>query len=654
MIQFLRKLPLQGKLMLIGIVPVIFLIYLSFELYIEKTQRVKLIGDYIERIHQSANINTLMNELQTERRYSYQYALTKEAYNKIIAQRRITDSIIRYLQKSNDSSLIGFTRYTFLNNLSNVRTGLDTSQSYSADAIMRYYTTAIFRLNTMNSTAPASNIYLKPVYQDMNSQKTLSEMITYLGIIRTNIYNVLHTQKYMVETFMGTVGTYEIYKTYETEFLIKASPSSIKSYNDQRSRAPLKPTMDYIDKLFKTFSFDSTVNAENWWDLSTGGINVLRKIQIDLWNSVESRMNSIYGTEKSAKNRTLIFLIITLLFVVGFVVYNISVITRMLTELKNAARKISLGVTGLQIKNVPNDVMGSLAHSILEIDENNKQLAYAANAIGKGNFDVVIQPRSNEDLLGNSIERMKRDLQEFTLQKERIQKETIELMNKKDEFINVVSHELKTPVTSLKVYTQILYMESIKAGDATKENMLGRMDAQVNKLSALINNLLDTSRLHEGQLKYIKQNFILNDLVKDVVGKLQGAADTKNIYLETNRALEVYADREKIGQVLSSLVTNAIKYCDAGQKIIVKLKRHDEKVICSVEDFGIGIAKDQQGKIFERFYKATGKNLHTYPGLGLGLYFSKEIIENHNEKIWVESEEGKGSVFYFSLPIVTQ
>ncbi|MEP6595054.1 MAG: ATP-binding protein [Ginsengibacter sp.] len=654
MIPFFRRLPLQVKLVLIGIVPLIFLTYLSFQLYKEKAQKVKLIGDYIERIHQSANINTLMNELQTERRYSYHYALTKEGHDKIMSQRAITDSIIKHLQNSNDSSLAGFTSYTFLYNLPNVRKALDTSQNFSADEIMRYYTTAIFRLNTLNSTAPASNIYLKPVYQDLKSQKTLSEMISYLGIIRTNIYNALYRRQYMVENLMGTIGTLEIYKTYETEFLLKASASSIKLYNDQRNHTALKPAMDYLDKLFKGFKFDTTFNAEHWWDVSTGGITGLRKIQMSLWHSVETRMNSIYKGEETAKNRTLMFLILTLLFVAGFVTYNISLITRMLTELKNAAREIALGGTGLLIKNIPNDVLGSLAHSILAIDKSNKQLAKAADSIGRGDFDVEIQPRSKEDLLGNSIERMKEDLQEFTLQKDKEQKETLELLNKKDEFISVVSHELKTPVTSLKVYTQILHMESIKAGDAKRENMLGRMDAQVSKLSSLINVLLDTSKLQNGQLKYTLQNFILNDLVKEVVEEMQRTTNTQQVHIEMNIPLEVYADRERIGQVLSSLLTNAIKYCDTCEEITVKAERHDGKAICSVKDLGIGIAKEEQDKIFERFYRVSGKNLHTYPGLGLGLYLSKEIIEKHIEKIWVESEEGKGSVFYFSLPITHQ
>src|SRR5687768_9891573 len=142
MTSLFRRVPFPVKLMLIGIIPVIFLIYLSYKLFNEKTEKVKLISDYIERIHQFEKISTLMNELQTERRHSYHYALTKKGHDKIVVQRKITDSIIKQLEKSEDLAISGFRAYTFLNNLPNTRTALDTSENYSANSIMHDYTTA--------------------------------------------------------------------------------------------------------------------------------------------------------------------------------------------------------------------------------------------------------------------------------------------------------------------------------------------------------------------------------------------------------------------------------------------------------------------------------------------------------------------------------
>jgi signal transduction histidine kinase len=646
-----RRLPFPYKLMLIGLIPVLFLIYLSYKLYNERTEKVKLIGDYIERIEQFKSVSTLMSELQTERRYSFQYALTKQGNNKILAQRVITDSLIRSLENSEDLAIKGFTKYTFLADLPAIRKALDTSANYSSNAIMQYYTNAIVRLNSLNLITPPSDTYLQPVYQDMISQKTLSEMIVYLGIIRTNIYNVLHTRQYMAEMLMGTTGVYSIYKTYEIELLLKASDSTRKLYQTDLNTSALGPTINYIDKLFKTFAFDSTSDADGWWNVSTNGINVLRKLQTDLWHDIRIRINTIYKNEKTAKDQMLIFLILTLLLVGGFVAYSIHIISLMLTELRVAAQKISKGGTGFKIANVPDDVMGSLALSILEIDENNKLLANAADAIGKGNFDVTIRPRSSDDLLGNSLKRMKKDLHHFTLQREKAQKETLRLLNKKDEFISIVSHELKTPVTSLKAYTQILQSESLAAGNSKKEGMFSRMDAQVNKLTNLINDLVDISKVQDGQLIYSMRNFKLNDLVSEIVDEIQRTTKTHQITIQQNPLLKVYADRERIGQVLSNLLNNSIKYSANSNKVVVNLVVHETKAICSVQDFGIGIVKDQQDKIFDRFYRVTGENLYTYPGWGLGLYISKEIIKRHNEKIWVQSEVGKGSAFYFSLPL---
>ena len=113
----------------------------------------------------------------------------------------------------------------------------------------------------------------------------------------------------------------------------------------------------------------------------------------------------------------------------------------------------------------------------------------------------------------------------------------------------------------------------------------------------------------------------------------------------------IFADKERIGQVITNLLTNALKYCrDCDINLNVEIR--DKKIVCSVHDDGVGIVKDQQDKIFNRFYRVSGQDLHTYPGLGLGLYISREIIERHEGKIWVESKPEKGTTFYFALPVM--
>ena len=647
---FFRKLPLPAKLVLIGIVPILFIIFLSIQLYNEKSKQVKLIGDYIIKIRESGDIGNLMFALQTERWYSYDYALKKRNYDSVIIQRRVTNSAISKLKESKDLDLRDFPEYTFIKNLPAIRDALDTIPGYSANAIMQFYTTAIFRLNLLNSTAPSSNVYLKPVYQDLISQKLLFEMITYLGIIRTNIYNILYTRQYMVEILMGTIGTHDVYNTYETEFLLKASPFMLSRYKYIRENTDLKPVINYIDGVFKTFKFDSSYTAASWWITSSNGITQLRSLQKYLWQSVEKRMNNIYRKEIRLKNQSLLILITALILVIAFIAYTIKVISQVLKELRIAAQKISKGSIDIHLQNMPDDVIGKVAHSILQINENNKRLAYAAEAIGKGNFRVAVVARSDEDLLGNSIVQMKNDLLQYSLQKERIQNEALDLVHKKDEFMSIASHELKTPVTSLKAFSQLLRMDSVNNGDKKNGLMFEKMDAQINKLSLLINSLLDSSSVTEGELIYNNHNFEFDKLVKESVEEMQRITAETQIILLNNSPAKVFGDRERIGQVVSNLLTNAIKY-GKGFDMKVNVETHGAKIICSVHDDGIGISKDQQLKIFERFYRVSGLNLHTYPGLGLGLYISKEIVQKHNGEIWVESEPGHGTTFYFTLPL---
>ena len=294
MTSFFRKLPLSTKLMLIGIIPVLFLIYLSGQLYKEKKQRVTLVTDYINKIDESGQIARLINELETERKYSYEYALKKDSYGKVVIQRPRTNAALEALMKSNDPALVHFEKYTFLDDLPSVRASLDSSYHYPADAIMQYFTNAIFRLNTLNTVSSASNIYLQPVNKDLVAQRLLFQMITYLGIIRTNIYNALYTRQYMTETLLGTVGVYKVFKTYEKEFILKAPPDAVKNYNQERTQTELSPTIAYIDKVFSTFKFDSTYNAAEWWDISSTGRDLLKEQQLNLWEKAEKGMKAIY------------------------------------------------------------------------------------------------------------------------------------------------------------------------------------------------------------------------------------------------------------------------------------------------------------------------------------------------------------------------
>ena len=220
-------------------------------------------------------------------------------------------------------------------------------------------------------------------------------------------------------------------------------------------------------------------------------------------------------------------------------------------------------------------------------------------------------------------------------------------MEKKDEFISMASHELKTPVTSLKVFTELLLMDAAKKANKNELSMLKKMDKQIDKLTRLIGDLLDVSKANSGQLSYDYEELDFNDLVQETVNVLQLTTSHK-LELKLLSTVMVIADRNRLGQVITNLVSNAIKYSPNGDKVIIYTEKTKNEIKLCVRDFGIGIPVSEHSKLFSRFFRVSE---NTYPGLGLGLYICKEIISRHSGSMNFKSEEGKGSTFCFSIPI---
>ncbi len=224
------------------------------------------------------------------------------------------------------------------------------------------------------------------------------------------------------------------------------------------------------------------------------------------------------------------------------------------------------------------------------------------------------------------------------------------LQQQKDDFIGIASHELKTPVTSIKAYTQVLEKMLEKKGETREALMVSKMDAQINRLTSLIGDLLDVTKINSGKLQFNDSYFDFNSMVKDLIEDLQRTTESHTLIESFTETGVVFGDKERIGQVISNLVTNAIKYSPHSDKIVIHTSLENNEVILCVEDFGIGISREKLDKVFEQFYRVSGDIQHTFPGLGLGLYISSEIIKREGGRIWVNSVEDKGSSFCFGLP----
>jgi len=228
---------------------------------------------------------------------------------------------------------------------------------------------------------------------------------------------------------------------------------------------------------------------------------------------------------------------------------------------------------------------------------------------------------------------------------------TRELLNKKDEFISIASHELKTPITSLKAALQLMERASARGdGSKTVDAFIAKAIKQVDKLTDLIKDLLDVTKIQSGKLVLSKTTFSLDELISECVEEQQNSTKTHKIIIEGETGLEINADKNRVEQVIVNLVSNAIKYSPEADHVVILLSKTDHVVKVSVTDFGIGIPKDKLPLIFDRFYRVD-ENSQRYAGLGLGLYISSEIINRHGGHISLESTLGKGSTFWFVIPV---
>jgi signal transduction histidine kinase len=202
----------------------------------------------------------------------------------------------------------------------------------------------------------------------------------------------------------------------------------------------------------------------------------------------------------------------------------------------------------------------------------------------------------------------------------------------------------------MKIYSQLLQKHPLLTTDKKASDMLSKMDLQMNRLTELVASFMNVYKMGTRKLRLHKTHFALEKLITEVVANFQYTVASHVVEQNNDVRVKIYADEVRLNQVLVNIISNAIKYSPNANKVIVNLAKSKDEVTVSVQDFGMGIPKEEQPRIYERFFRAKGKKEGKIPGLGLGLFISAEIVKQHNGKLWVNSVEGKGSTFYFSLP----
>ena len=268
------------------------------------------------------------------------------------------------------------------------------------------------------------------------------------------------------------------------------------------------------------------------------------------------------------------------------------------------------------------------------------EVSFPHAVLGKRVYDYILVPVINEYGEVEAVAGTTRDVTE------RYQDE-----QRKSDFIGMVSHELKTPLTSLSAILQVSDAKLKDSEDQFLSTAMKKANVQVKRMSTMINGFLNVSRLESGKITMEKSRFNIEELIREVIEEMKLSSIGHYINLTQCPATEIYADRDKINSVISNLISNAVKYSGKDTTVQVGCSLNDKEIIISVGDEGVGIKPDDAAKIFDRYYRVESSNTQHISGFGIGLYLSAEIVQRHDGRIWVDSEPGKGSTFYFSLPV---
>lgn len=230
----------------------------------------------------------------------------------------------------------------------------------------------------------------------------------------------------------------------------------------------------------------------------------------------------------------------------------------------------------------------------------------------------------------------------------------VHTIQKKDDFISVASHELKTPVTVIKLYTQILEKLTLSDANIALRKPIFKIQEQADKLSQLLSTLLDLSQLQAGSLKLKLENFELSTVIEETLEDFKLIQQTHKLEFNNKVKGSVHADKIRISQVLINFITNAIKYSPSKDTVYIDMYKNanEKEFMVTIRDLGIGILEEDKNLLFKRFSRTEQVKDYNIQGAGLGLFIASEIVHQHGGEIGFESEENQGTEFFFSIPAI--
>jgi signal transduction histidine kinase len=298
------------------------------------------------------------------------------------------------------------------------------------------------------------------------------------------------------------------------------------------------------------------------------------------------------------------------------------------------------------------------------------QLTDATSKISQGNFNQKVNTsyilfKDEITMLSENFNTMSNHLNDlYTSLEDKVEQRTSELADARDEavqankskseFVSIVSHELKLPMTSIKGYSDLMLTGATGVLNENQTNFLTTIRNNVNRMATLVSDLADISRIESGNLRVESRAVPVWDVIDEVITLTKTQVEQKQQQLTldvSNELPKAWCDRNRLSQILTNLVSNANKYTSANGRIEVQAHTVDDMIQISVKDDGLGMTEEDQQKLFSNFFRSTDEKVREAPGTGLGLSITKNLIELQGGRIWFESEYRKGTVFYFTLPV---
>lgn len=532
-------------------------------------------------------------------------------------QRLRTDASIAALNKNNDAVLTHYLHHNFSEELADIRTKVKI-KLFRPEEISSFYFNAMYNLNALSSSVLLNNRYQDSINLDLIGQKVLTQVTTLFGMLRFGIYTALDTENGNKNALAEMRYLYQLYVNAEQELATIGSLKANQSYKSLASHPNFSSVNNYLKDVFSTYTLNPTYTANQWWEAATQNINRLNELQNDFRVDIKRQMQLLKEAEEREAKNLVIWLLTTLFVIFIFIFFCVKRINKMLKELQGYSEKLALGVSGFSIRPFPKDAMGALASSISKIDKNYQEVALIAEQIGKGNFNVAMQPRSDADLLCNAILQMKKKLHDFTQKEKQFQLQiTKAAIDSQEKERNFIGKELHDNINQLLASVK-LYLEYAKNEKESMDKVLSQCLSNLTKAMDEIRKLSHAFVAPDNDVIELKN--AVENLIKSIENTT-GISFAINFSVADERLL---SEQEKLifYRVIQEQLTNIVKHAKATH-VTIELKSNCSIIKLLVSDNGIG------------FEPTTNKT-----GIGLKNIYSR--VQMLKGQLKITSKPGEG------------